>query len=136
MFFIPNGIWCGAPCGAGYYIWKSLIPTLLGNLVGGGLFVSTIYWYLYLTGEGSVQVDFNMGGIDSAMGGGGPMKKGSGTKHSADVEDMQTIIGQTPRQMISALGHDLSDASPYAKTHAERTKGSDSDSQVKADEKV
>lgn len=34
MFFIPLGIWCGAPFGVGYYIWKSLIPTALGNIVG------------------------------------------------------------------------------------------------------
>lgn len=39
MFFVPMGIWLGAPFGAGFYIWKSLIPTLLGNIVGGGLFV-------------------------------------------------------------------------------------------------
>ena len=34
-----------------------MIPTLLGNLVGGGLFVAAPYWYNYLTGEGNVQVD-------------------------------------------------------------------------------
>ncbi|KAF2771084.1 Formate/nitrite transporter [Teratosphaeria nubilosa] len=56
MFFIPMGIWCGAPFGAGYYIWKSLIPTLLGNMLGGGLFVGAVYWYLYLTGEGGVEL--------------------------------------------------------------------------------
>jgi hypothetical protein len=27
MFFIPIGIWCGAPFSVGYYIWKSMIPT-------------------------------------------------------------------------------------------------------------
>jgi formate/nitrite transporter len=27
MFFIPMGIWCGAPMTVGYYIWKSMIPT-------------------------------------------------------------------------------------------------------------
>lgn len=34
MFFIPLGIWCGAPFGVGYYIWKSMIPTLIGNVIG------------------------------------------------------------------------------------------------------
>lgn len=73
MFFIPIGIWNGAPFGVGYYIWKSLIPTTLGNMVGGGLFVGAIYWYLYLTGEGAVDVSFDMGGLASAMEAGGPM---------------------------------------------------------------
>lgn len=73
MFFIPIGIWNGAPFGVGYYIWKSLIPTTLGNMVGGGLFVGAIYWYLYLTGEGNVEVSFDLGGLASAMEAGGPM---------------------------------------------------------------
>lgn len=30
----------------GYYIWKSMIPALLGNIVGGGLMVGVMYWYL------------------------------------------------------------------------------------------
>lgn len=47
MFFIPIGIYCGAPgITVGYYIWKSMIPALLGNAVGGSLFVSLVYWYL------------------------------------------------------------------------------------------
>lgn len=73
MFFVPIGIWNGAPFGVGYYIWKSLIPTTLGNMVGGGLFVGAIYWYLYLTGEGSVEVSFDIGSLQSAMEAGGPM---------------------------------------------------------------
>ncbi|KAF2116566.1 Formate/nitrite transporter, partial [Lophiotrema nucula] len=53
MYFIPNAIWVGAPSPltTGYYIWKSLIPTLIGNYIGGALFVAVPYWYLYLTGE-------------------------------------------------------------------------------------
>ncbi|KAF2673237.1 Formate/nitrite transporter, partial [Microthyrium microscopicum] len=51
MFYIPLGIWVGAPISVGYYIWKSMIPALLGNIVGGGLFVGTAYWYLYICGE-------------------------------------------------------------------------------------
>ena len=53
MFFIPTAIWYGHPdIGVGLYIWKSLIPTTIGNVVGGGLFVGAVYWYLYLTGVG------------------------------------------------------------------------------------
>lgn len=74
MFFIPTGIWVGAPFSAGYYIYKSLIPTLLGNMVGGGFFVGFMYWYLYLTGEENVTVEFNLGSLESAMEAGGPIR--------------------------------------------------------------
>lgn len=30
----------------GYYIWKSMIPSLIGNILGGGIFVGVMYWYL------------------------------------------------------------------------------------------
>ncbi|KAL2836477.1 Formate/nitrite transporter [Aspergillus pseudoustus] len=49
MTFIPMAIWLNAPgISVGLYIWKGIIPTLLGNIVGGGLFVATYYWYMYL----------------------------------------------------------------------------------------
>lgn len=48
-----RGMWNGAPITVGYYIWKSMIPALIGNTIGGALFVGAVYWYLYLTGEGS-----------------------------------------------------------------------------------
>jgi formate/nitrite transporter len=53
MFYIPLGIFLGAPVEltVGKYIWKSMIPAALGNIIGGGLFVGVLYWYLYLTGD-------------------------------------------------------------------------------------
>jgi formate transporter len=48
MFFIPAGIWAGAP-GVG---WDDAIVNWLlagaGNLVGAVVFVATSYWYLFL----------------------------------------------------------------------------------------
>lgn len=39
MTFIPLAIWVDAPhITVGLYIWKGIIPTLLGNILGGGLF--------------------------------------------------------------------------------------------------
>jgi formate/nitrite transporter FocA (FNT family) len=35
MFFVPMGIWQGAPITVGLYIYKGIIPALLGNIVGG-----------------------------------------------------------------------------------------------------
>ncbi|TKA81194.1 hypothetical protein B0A55_02634 [Friedmanniomyces simplex] len=137
MFIIPQGIWCGAPFGAGYYIWKSMIPTLLGNIVGGGLFVGAAYWYLYLTGEVGVSVGFDTGSLATAMEAGGPMRKSpTEKKRDAQHQNGGTIVGVDPEeeqqeqrqlpqsgsQMMSAIGRELSDDSPYAKTHAERVK--------------
>ena len=122
MFFIPNAIWYGHPdIGVGLYIWKSLIPTTIGNIIGGGLFVATAYWYLYMTGEGSVDIDFNLGSLDTAMEVGGPMgrtlrKKGSEQNNGAVIEgkdpacSTQQSIGlpHSGSQMTSALGKELS----------------------------
>lgn len=47
MFFVPLSIFLKDPqIGVGYYIWKSMIPALLGNIVGGVVFVASVYWYL------------------------------------------------------------------------------------------
>jgi hypothetical protein len=47
MFFIPIAIFVGDPSiSIGFYIWKSMIPTLIGNIIGGGFFVGAAYWYL------------------------------------------------------------------------------------------
>jgi formate/nitrite transporter len=52
MFYVPIGIFLGAPqITVGLYIWKSMIPALIGNIVGGGLFVGVVYWYMYLAGN-------------------------------------------------------------------------------------
>ena len=83
-FFIPIGIWNGAPFGAGYYIWKSMIPTTIGNMVGGGVFVAAIYWYLYLTGEGEVDVSFDLGVLASALEAGGPMGRDGRMENGSD----------------------------------------------------
>lgn len=72
IFFIPIGILSEAPFGVEYYIWKSIISTALGNMVRG-LFVGGIYWYLYLAGEGHIDVNFNIWGLASAMEAGGLM---------------------------------------------------------------
>ena len=44
MFLVPVGMYYGAPFGVGYYIWKSMIPACLGNIVGGAGFVGVSYW--------------------------------------------------------------------------------------------
>jgi formate/nitrite transporter FocA (FNT family) len=61
MFFIPIGILVeGVPTIAsktsldlsnltwGGFVAGNLIPVTIGNVVGGVLFVATLYWYSYL----------------------------------------------------------------------------------------
>jgi hypothetical protein len=104
-------------------------------MVGGGLFVATMYWYLYLTGEIAIQIDFNLDPINTAMEIGGPMR--SNRRHNESVAtDANTIVeGHDPSTnssrglhsipsggaWTSAFAKEFSDSSPYAKTHAERT---------------
>ncbi|KAK7709478.1 hypothetical protein SLS57_008682 [Botryosphaeria dothidea] len=145
MFFVPLGIWCGAPFGAGYYIWKSMIPTALGNITGGGLFVGTAYWYLYLTGEVGVNVRFDIGSLSTAEEVGGPMRSGRKAQHGVhgqalngvDLEIQRGMIGsaQLPHSgspLKSGISAELGDDTPFTKSHAERTASKES----KSDEKV
>ena len=141
MFFIPNGIWAGARISVGYYIWKSMVASSLGNIVGGGLFVGTAYLYLYLTGEGRVEVSFGLGAEETAVeGGAGPMrvrsKKNGGESSGSDEGNV--IEGVAPEaanggamaarqrsggagaQMMSGIGKELSDDSEWAKFRIER----------------
>jgi formate/nitrite transporter FocA (FNT family) len=58
MFFVPLGIWQGAPdITVGLYIWKGIIPAGLGNIVGGALFCGAFYWYMYLLQAEPIGVD-------------------------------------------------------------------------------
>lgn len=58
MFFVPMGIWQGAPgITVKLYIWKGIIPALIGNIIGGGVFVGALYWYLHLAGGESIAID-------------------------------------------------------------------------------
>ena len=143
MFFIPIAIWNGAPgVTVGLYIWKSMIPAAIGNTIGGGVFIAAIYWYLYLTGEGSVDIDFNLGSLNSAMEAGGPMGKiRSAHQHSmTNSESNGSVIhGQDPGNpnhpsqlpsssghMVSGIGKELH-ADMYAKRKGEANDGKSAD---------
>ena len=47
MFFIPLGIFYGAPVSWYQFFVVNLIPVTLGNIVGGSFFVGAIYWFVY-----------------------------------------------------------------------------------------
>lgn len=118
MFFIPLGIFVGAPISVGYYIWKSLIPTLLGNFVGGGIFVGAAYWYLYITGETGVQISFDIGAMATAEGGAGPTRISG--RDPAEMEDspneekregMKNPPSHGSGQLMSTYGSEMGDHS-------------------------
>lgn len=134
MFFIPLAIFLGGPITTGYYIWKSLIPAALGNMVGGGLFVGAMYWYLYLTGEGGVSVSFDIGSLDTAMEAGGPMRRSQRDGEGEVIKGLnpERELPHSGSNLKSGIAMDLSDESPYTKSHTERTRGMESSS----DEKV
>jgi formate/nitrite transporter len=71
MFYIPLGIWLGGTkkLDVGTYIWKSMVPAGLGNVVGGGLFVGVLYWYIHLTGDENDQ-NLDSGDVESGSGDG------------------------------------------------------------------
>lgn len=48
-----------------------MIPTALGNTLGGGFYVWGVYWQLYLTGPGSEDIKIDLRGLDSATEAGG-----------------------------------------------------------------
>lgn len=51
MFFVSLSIFEGSTADYGTFVWKNLIPSTIGNFIGGGLFVGAMCWYLYAFGE-------------------------------------------------------------------------------------
>lgn len=47
MFYVPLGIFEGANVSWTQFLLNSLLPSTLGNIVGGAFFVGTLYWYVY-----------------------------------------------------------------------------------------
>lgn len=154
MFFIPMGIWLGADINVGTYIWKSMIASSLGNVVGGGVFVGATYWYLYLTGEAAVSINFNIGAEETAVeGGAGPLRlrghdpedlrRDGGAEHVGEQATDGSMFKSPSHgggtQLVSGVAKDLSDDSEYAKTYMEREGNKDTmlkDGVVNGGEKV
>lgn len=112
-------------------------------MLGGGFFVATSYWYLYLTGEAGVRIDLNIGSINSVTeGGAGPLKiegrdprefeqggvNGNGGVNvnvndnggsNAGLDMSKSMSGGGGSQMGGWLT-DLRDDGPYSKSWKER----------------
>lgn len=48
MFFIPAAIYGGADISWTAFIVQNLIPSTIGNLIGGGVLVGCLYWFLHI----------------------------------------------------------------------------------------
>lgn len=94
MFYVPIGIFLGSPqITVGLYIWKSMIPALLGNIVGGGLFVGVVYWYLYLSSGDAVVIDgSSYGGRPTALFGVNADAEELPSQQSRRESDKTTIV--------------------------------------------
>ncbi|KAK0364657.1 hypothetical protein LTR91_008208 [Friedmanniomyces endolithicus] len=53
FFQVPIGMFYGTNFGVGKYIYQSVIPVTLGNIVGAGLLAAIAFWYLYGRDVGS-----------------------------------------------------------------------------------
>jgi formate/nitrite transporter len=78
MYYIPAGImakgtkaWADAAQAIGVtpemlanlnwgsFFVKNILPVTLGNIVGGGIFVGVVYWYVYIKKDGTAKPDKN-----------------------------------------------------------------------------
>ncbi|KAI9649958.1 hypothetical protein NHQ30_002543 [Ciborinia camelliae] len=112
VYFIPLAIFLKAPAPltVSYYIWKSMIPSLLGNIIGGGLFCGGVYWYLYLAHE-TVPIHFDTTDANTAVyEQGGPIQRqatvdgaGTGYGHAHDT----SVVPNSGNNGKSGIAKDL-----------------------------
>lgn len=75
-----------------------MIPSLIGNIIGGGLFVGMAYWYLHVSGEeGPIAVDGALFAADKE-----PLMGHHATPSERSVEEdrkkSDDVVG--PEQMV------------------------------------
>ena len=56
QFLIPIGMMFGADISIYHLFFKALVPATLGNIVGGGIFVGAVYWYVFDSMTSSMQL--------------------------------------------------------------------------------
>ncbi|KFY24250.1 hypothetical protein V491_02227 [Pseudogymnoascus sp. VKM F-3775] len=112
MFFIPLAIFQGSTdISVGYYVWKSMIPSALGNIIGGGVFVGAAYWYLYLQGT-EVKIYFDNHPVHTAI-----------YEQAGPVSANASIVANSDSVAQSGIAADLH-GSRFAKKEAGGSDGS------------
>ncbi|KAK9465941.1 Formate/nitrite transporter-domain-containing protein [Lipomyces arxii] len=120
MFLVPMGMINGSPISVGLFIWKSLILSTLGNMVGGGFFVGALYWYLYIFPEVHARDEIDGGHEDdiipiaetaSALA---PILSRALTQmRSREAADSMDILERQDRERkMQSLSHDVISESP------------------------
>ena len=56
QFLIPTGMLYGADISVYHLFFKALLPATLGNIVGGGIFVGAVYWYVFDSMTSGIQL--------------------------------------------------------------------------------
>ncbi|KAL2878214.1 hypothetical protein SGCOL_006465 [Colletotrichum sp. CLE4] len=54
FFLVPTGMFYGTDFGVGKFIYQSVIPVTLGNIVGGAVMAGGVLWFLYGRDDGLV----------------------------------------------------------------------------------
>ena len=54
QYFIPLGMMYGADISVVRLLFLALLPATLGNIVGGGIFVGAVYWYVFDSMESNI----------------------------------------------------------------------------------
>ncbi|KAK5092102.1 hypothetical protein LTR70_005067 [Exophiala xenobiotica] len=84
FFLVPIGMFYGTNFGTGKFIYQSVIPVTLGNIIGGSLFGGAAFWYLYGRNEG----------IDSSTG--QPLNAQQQDKDTKKMEKDRRVNGGDP----------------------------------------
>lgn len=85
-----------------------MIPSLLGNIIGGGVFCGAVYWYLFLAHE-TVPIHFDTVDANTAVyEQGGPIQRqmtidGAGTGYGHDVN----VVPNSGNNARSGIAKDL-----------------------------
>ena len=61
QFLIPVGMMYGADISISHLLFRALLPATLGNIVGGGIFVGAVYWYVFDSMASSIQIFSRIG---------------------------------------------------------------------------
>ncbi|KAK9234781.1 Formate/nitrite transporter-domain-containing protein [Lipomyces kononenkoae] len=131
MFLVPIGMINGAPISVGLFIWKSLILSTVGNMVGGGFFVALVYWYLYVFPTDVAKDEIDMGNesvlpiTETSVG--PPITKM--VSRAIRVTDSMEALNRRDRNFHDSVSHDGNSVSP---TDASRS-GANSDTDEKAE---
>jgi hypothetical protein len=96
---VPIGMFYGTNFGVGKFIYQSIIPVTLGNLIGGILLASLPFWYLYGREERQAP------NVDT----GRPIEEEEKTKkrgRRSPASDADTVIGGQGSSSSSGLRYD------------------------------